>query len=542
MGELHDETVDDEPILHRNLTPETILVRHDNTPIFTGFELSRIPSEGSVASVGPPSGEWPPSTAPEVRAQGLQAADVRSDRYALCASLRVLFENSDDETRHQTLEVLASGMVEDPTDRCEPSALDTRLSALLGESPPVPPPPPARFWTEDQIVPFRGGHYRVVERLGSGGVGTTFKVVQLDRSRNEELGTYVAKVCHDEEAGRRAVSAYRLARSHLLQHQSVSGIFEVASEWRENEFTALMSWVEGSPLRDFVGVLPLFKDDLDEPSTEALTLAWLRAMCEALDVLHRNGLIHGDVSPGNLIVSGRDLVLTDYDFVSRFGEPIAAPGALLYCSPSHQTGQAASPSDDLYALAASFFHVMFEHEPFRHDGTLAKDRGLNREAVDAEQRAEYPTVAAFLDRATDPDPARRFPSAAEALKVLTVEPPVSPPTVTAVPAGEEAPRREERVEWLRSLLQSYPGSRWGNQETRGLDSDFAEQTYVETPSRRRSTTTYGRAASGSSSCAVMLATARQRCSSISCDGSASNAASHPSAYWKVRRTTACASG
>ncbi|MCY3844363.1 MAG: hypothetical protein OXH69_12580, partial [Acidobacteria bacterium] len=82
------------------------------------------------------------------------------------------------------------------------------------------------------IVPFRGGHYRVVERLGSGGVGTTFKVVQLDRSRNEELGTYVAKVCHDEEAGRRAVSAYRLARSHLLQHQSVSGIFEVASEWR----------------------------------------------------------------------------------------------------------------------------------------------------------------------------------------------------------------------------------------------------------------------------------------------------------------------
>ena len=156
---------------------------------------------------------------------------------------------------------------------------------------------------------------------------------------------------------------------------------------------------------------------------------------------------------------------------------------------------------------------MFDHEPFRHDGTLAKDRGLNWEAIGAEQRAEYPTVAAFLDRATDPDPARRFPSAAEALKALAVEAPVSPRTVTAVPAGlptevappessltptpadassaggvaaveasdEGSPRREERVEWLRSLLQSYPGSRWGNQETRGLDSEFAEQTYVETP-------------------------------------------------------------
>ena len=284
------------------------------------------------------------------------------------------------------------------------------------------------------------------------------------------------------------MSAYRLARSHL-QHQAVSGIFEVASEWRENEFTALMTWVEGSPLRDFVGILPLLVDDLDETSADALTLFWLRAMCEALDVLHRNGLIHGDVNPGNLIVSGRDLVLTDYDFVARIDEPIAAPGAVLYCSPSDHAGRVASPSDDLYALAASFFHVIFEHEPFRYDGALTKERGLNWEAVDAEQRAEYPSAAAFLDRATHPDADRRFQSAAEALEALAVEPPVVAP-VPAPSVGRPAPvevpegravRREERVEWLRGLLQSYPGSRWGNQETRGLDSAFAEQTYVETP-------------------------------------------------------------
>ncbi len=576
LVELHGETVDDGPILHRNLTPQTVLVRHDNTPIFTGFELSKIPSERSVASAGPPTGEWPPSTAPEVRAQGLHAADTRSDRYALCASLRILFEGRQDDTSRQALDVLASGMMDDASQRSDPSALDARLSELLGESPPAPPPPPARFWTEDQIVSFRGSRYRVVERLGAGGVGTAFKVVQIDRDGQEE-GTYVAKVCHDEEAGRRAVDAYRLARSHL-QHQAVSGIFEVASAWRENEFTALMTWVDGSPLRDFAGVLPLLVDDLDETSADALTLFWLQTMCRALDVLHRNGLVHGDVNPGNLIVSGRDLVLTDYDFVSRIDEPIAAPGAVLYCSPSHQAGRAASPSDDLYALAASFFHVMFEHEPFRHDGTLAKERGLNWEAVAPERRAEYPSVAAFLSRATHPDPDERFHSAAEGLKALAAEPPpsaatVAPPGQATVPpataleasgtgsasppapsaraaATPEAPdtrpespgetpgvrppspgaapdtgsaglpassaaatssapepsapptsaaappegrpsprgtsdpaavRREQRVEWLRWLLQSYPGSRWGNRETRGLDSDFAEQTYVETP-------------------------------------------------------------
>ena len=495
LGEMHGETLDDAPILHRNLTPQTVLVRHDNTPIFTGFELSKLPSELSVASTGPPAGEWPPSTAPEVRAQGLHAADTRSDRYALCASLRVLFEGRNDETSRQALEVLASGMEDEAAQRGEPSALDARFSALLGESAPSPAPPPARFWTEDQIVPFHGGEYRVIERLGSGGVGTAFKVVQIDR-RGKNEGTYVAKVCHDEEAGRRAMSAYRLARSHL-QHQAVSGILEVASTWRENEFTALMTWVDGSPLRGYAGVLPLLADDLRENSAEALALSWLRTMCEALDVLHRNGLVHGDVSPANLIVSGGDLVLTDYDFVGRVGEPIAAPGAALYCSPSHEAGRAASPSDDLYALAASFFHVVFDCAPFRGNGAPAKEHGLNWEAVDAEQRSEYPTVARFLERATEPDADRRFQSAAEALTVLVPVPSVSPspapfPSVESgtkpgqeskppVPPSPAPVRREERVEWLKGLLQSYPGSQWGNRETRGLDSDFAEQTYVETP-------------------------------------------------------------
>jgi len=55
------------------------------------------------------------------------------------------------------------------------------------------------------------------------------------------------------------------------------------------------------------------------------------------------------------------------------------------------------------------------------------------------------------------------------------------PMMEGEAVAEERPElREERVDWLRSLLQSYPGSRWGNRETRGLDTDFAARTYVET--------------------------------------------------------------
>ncbi len=492
LNELHEGGPANETIVHRNLTLTTILVRHDNTPIFTGFERSKIPSEISVASSGLPT-EHQATFAPEVRAQGFGAADHRSDVYSLCACLMHAFQGRLDGLSQRTASIITRGLAEEPQERGTLDELEVALSELLGESTPPPSAPPARFWTEDQIIRFRERDYRILARLGSGGVGTTFKVVEVDRSTREDLGTYVAKVAHDGATGGRVLRAYSLVRSHL-RHTALSTIFEVAREWQENQFIALMTWVSGAPLSDFMGVFPLLAEEQQERSSEALALRWLRVICEALDVLHRNGLVHGDVSPRNLIVSGGDLVLTDYDFVAKIGEPLNAPGTVLYCSPSYLEGRTASPSDDIYGLAATFFHVLFESEPFRHGPQPDKKRGLNWEGV---HRDEYPTLASFVDKATHPDAQLRFASVAEAQAALAGRIPAKATAVAAVdghaipaqplvPAAQITPQapqpelREQRVPWLLPLLQSYPGSRWGNRETRGLDTEFASQTYVET--------------------------------------------------------------
>ena len=79
LRELHEAHSDgEESMVHRNLTPRTILVKHDNSPIFTGFEQARIPKDVTVA---PPVAEreWEDEVAPEVRKHGLGAADRRSD-------------------------------------------------------------------------------------------------------------------------------------------------------------------------------------------------------------------------------------------------------------------------------------------------------------------------------------------------------------------------------------------------------------------------------------------------------------------------------
>jgi serine/threonine protein kinase len=488
VRELHDVRQGHGIMVHRNLTSKTILVKHDNSPILTGFDRTKIPSDISVASPGSPVDGWDPATAPEVREKGLGSADCRSDVYSVCACLAHLFRGRDDNVSQRAVDKLNKGLAADPDTRATLDELDRSLSDLLGDSVPLPPPPPSRFWTEDQVVRFRDRDYRIVSRLGSGGVGTTFKVVEIDRSTKEDLGTYVAKVGHNEEVGRIVLRSYSLARSHLGRHPALSAIFEVSREWQDNDFIALLTWIEGAPLREFISVFPLLSEEQQEGSSEALALRWLRTICEALGVLHRNNLVHGDISPRNLIVCGADLVLTDYDFVSKIGEPVTRPATVLYCSPSYEEKRGASPADDMYALAASFFHVVFDKEPFQYEGILAKRRGLNWEGLD---RAQWPTLSPFLDTATHPDPARRFSSVNDALNALRaplalhVEPAPKPSDSIPRPPSDwqvnvQVPLRENEVEWLLSLLQSYPGSRWGNRETRGLDTDFAAETYVAT--------------------------------------------------------------
>lgn len=482
LAELHQSGDNAKPMLHRNLTPDTILVKHDNTPILTGFHDARIPTEQTVADSNAAGDDVDATTPPEIRVQGLGAADTRSDTFALAASLDVLFTGRQDASSVEARDVLATATTDDPAKRATLEEL-TELLAEPSTEPPRPEDPvAARYWTEEQVVHFRSKRYRIVSRLGSGGVGTTFRVVELDRQTGDDLGAYVAKVVHDETIGKRVLRAYSRGRS-FSDVPGLSTIFEYADEWRDNSFVALMTWIEGMPLSDLAGVLAIHAEDTGEESTEALCLRWLRTLCDALGALHGNGLVHGDVSPRNLIVSGADIVLTDYDCVTKVDE-LRSTGTVIYSSSTHVPDQLATPADDFYALAASFYFALYEREPFRYEGALAKERGLNW--IDAD-RGEYSALADFLDKATHPDPGQRIKSADEA-KAMLRRPAddsnggTSDPEMIHVPkAPPVAPRTENEVPWLRSLLQSYPGSRWGNSETRGLDTDFAQDTYVETP-------------------------------------------------------------
>lgn len=117
LHDLHRAGPSDEPFIHRNLHSKTILVKHDNSPIFIGLDRAKIPSDVSVASSGPVDDEISALFAPEVRTAGLSAADQRSDVYGFCNALMGIFEVDSDTDCERAREILSGGTADDPSDR-----------------------------------------------------------------------------------------------------------------------------------------------------------------------------------------------------------------------------------------------------------------------------------------------------------------------------------------------------------------------------------------------------------------------------------------
>jgi len=493
LAGFHQPENPDDALCLRRVSPKSMRVQRNGIPLFTDFSLTRIFSSQTISAHGQIDlGDLAPYAAPEIHYDGFAAADARSDVYALCATLRPMFSDED-----EVQNVLKHGTAQNPEGRPLTNELAEMLEALstsqvLVKEKPKSPLLAPDYWDDNTVVPFNGSYYRILERLGKGGIGWTFKVCELDKNQEETYGTYVAKTIRHEADAKAALRAYQRVRDKT-DVPTLSSLKEIAPEWQENNFVSLLRWVEGGPLDELRGVLTIHSEDLGEASTEDMLLRWLLGLTDGLAALHTQGLVHGDVSPKNILVQQGTVVLTDYDTVAGIDEqPTAGPrGNATYSSPGREKGWHYAASDDIFSLAASFFDVLFERDPFVRGTVREKGLGLNWVGIDT---TGYERLQVFFDRATSQAAGERLhdASAAHTLLRQLMDAPKGQLITDAVvepklAAGEHEdvtrrplPPGPHRAPWLSNLLMTYPGSRHGNAETRGLDSDFAAATYVET--------------------------------------------------------------
>ncbi len=461
------------PLLHRALDAESVRVRADDSPLFAGWRWARL-TPALTLSDGQTGDDFGAFVAPEIRINGLAAATPSSDLFSLCSVLADLFPA---DQAPELREILMTGADPDPLRR-----LGAReISDLLLEPDPEPagrqPERTERIspsrWDEGHRFKWKDSNYRVVSVLGQGSAGRTFKLEQLDSEDGELIGTFVGKAVFNPEIGPVSLAAYQRLRPLSLR-EGLSNILECSSSWSADELMTLLRWRQGAPLGIWCGDLDFLAQVDGTRSAEQLALNWFETLCEALDALHAQGWVHGDISLSNILVDEAQVVLIDYDLAGPIGHKPRSPGTLLYASPERRHGAEVLARDDVYSLGATLFHAITDRPP-----TPSKD-GLGLEWTD-EERASFPALVPLLDRATGLAD-RRFAHAGAALMELRASASGNRPSLPGVAAIAVVPEplRPNVVARVKEILSTYPGSRYGNAETRGLDSEFAFDTYVPT--------------------------------------------------------------
>ena len=275
---------------------------------------------------------------------------------------------------------------------------------------------------QDQLQAALGSAYRVEREIGVGGMATVFAGVETS------LGRHVAiKVLQPELVAELSID--RFAREVRLAAQlQQANIVPLLSAGQAGGFSYYtMPLVEGSSLRaKLASGVPI-------PLAEAVSI--LKDVARALAYAHHAGVVHRDIKPDNVLISGGTAVVSDFGIAKAMdvartnvaeGNTITSPGSSLgtpgYMAPEQVAGDSMDHRADIYAWGVVAWELLATRHPFSTRTTrqamLAAHLTEPPPSIHEHARSVPPALAALVMSCLNKDPDRRPQSAAELLAVL----------------------------------------------------------------------------------------------------------------------------
>ena len=285
------------------------------------------------------------------------------------------------------------------------------------------------------------GRYRVLEKLGSGGMAEVYS------AEDSQLGRRVAlKVLHRRYAeDPQFVERFRREASSAagLQHPNVVGIYD-RGEWDGTYYIA-MEFVEGRTLKDII----VEKGPAPPAAATDIVLQILRAARYA----HKRGIVHRDIKPQNVLIDQEGRVrVTDFGIARAGTSDMTETGSIMgtaqYLSPEQAQGRPVDARSDLYSIGVVLYELLRGEVPFDAESPVSVAlKQVNETPLPPGQLNPEvpPALDAVVMRALEKDPARRFADADEFIAALeaarTGHEVIPPPPIVEEVVEEDRGRR-----------------------------------------------------------------------------------------------------
>jgi serine/threonine protein kinase/tetratricopeptide (TPR) repeat protein len=257
-------------------------------------------------------------------------------------------------------------------------------------------------------------HYRIINKLGEGGMGVVYEAEDTKLKRTVALKFLPSELTKDPQAKARFIQEAQAAAA--LDHPNICPVFEIGEA--EGRTYIAMPCVRGRSLKDRIAAGPL---DLEE----ALDIAG--QVAEGLKEAHERGIVHRDIKPANIMLTEKgqakimDFGLAKLTGIADVTKTLAVMGTVAYMSPEQARGEAVDQRTDVWSFGATLYEMLAGVMPFGRKNDQALIYSILHETPEplTRVRQEIPfQLDRIVQKALEKDKLVRYQKMAEILEDL----------------------------------------------------------------------------------------------------------------------------